>query len=116
MVLRICEESRFNSFDNSEMGLKYALARSELILTGLAEPVSFRLMVQSMVPRLRFLERIFLISNSKGFKKAGILRFNSNCLPLSDFISIRKVLSPTACSTRPKPVIDFSIYLVYRAR
>src|SRR5688500_2408103 len=81
------------------------------MLTGFALPVSFNEMVQSIEPRCRFLERMVRISNSNGLRNAGIFRFSSNCFPLSDLMSMRKVLSPTAFSALPNPVIDFNILI-----
>jgi hypothetical protein len=81
------------------------------MLTGFAAPLSFRLIVQSIVPLPSLLESRFRISNSKGFRKAGILSVSSNCFPLSDFMSMRKVLSPMDLSALPNPVIDFSIHI-----
>src|SRR5215213_10291503 len=80
-----------------------------LIETGFALPVSFKLMVQSTLPRPSWEERMRRIPNSNGFKKAGSFNCSSNCLPLRDFISTRKVLPPTDFSALPKPVIDFSM-------
>src|SRR4051812_7356179 len=80
------------------------------MLTGFELPVSFKLMVQSMVPLFNCPDKILRMSNSKGFKKAGIFNCSSNCFPLRDLISIRKVLSPRFFSTLPKPVIDLSMY------
>src|SRR3954471_23159867 len=77
--------------------------------TGFALPVCLRLIVQSSVPLPSFFERMLLMSNSYGFKKAGSFNSSSNCFPLSDLISIKKVLSPTICSALPKPVMDFNI-------
>src|SRR3954465_14597437 len=77
--------------------------------TGFALPVCLRLIVQSSVPLPSFFERMLLMSNSYGFKKAGSFNSSSNCFPLSYLISIKKVLSPTICSALPKPVMDFNI-------
>src|SRR5215831_19283146 len=79
------------------------------MLTGLAAPLSFRLMVQSTLPLPSFFDNKARISNSNGLRKAGIFRESSNCFPFSDLISTRNVLSPTVCSFLPKPVIDFNI-------
>src|SRR3954464_12806547 len=83
------------------------------MVTGFAEPVCFRLILQSTVPLPRFTDNTFLMSNSKGFRKAGSFNWSSNCFPLSDLISTRNVLSPTFRSARPKPVIDFSMCAFY---
>src|SRR5580692_3500794 len=83
------------------------------MLTGLALPVCLRLIVQSSEPRPNFSDKIFRMENSKGFRKPGSFNCNSNCLPFSDLTSTRNVLSPTACSARPKPVIDLSIVILF---
>ena len=66
-------------------------------------------MVHSMLPLERFSERKFLISNSKGFKRDGILSKSSNCLPLSERSSMMKILSFIVHSPLPYPVIDLNI-------
>ncbi|TAF62529.1 MAG: T9SS C-terminal target domain-containing protein [Flavobacterium sp.] len=64
-------------------------AKSLLILTGLLAPFCLMVILHSTLPRCSPSFKIFLISNSKGLSKEGMVKRRSNCLPLSERTSTR---------------------------